>query len=78
LTVGGVARSLQIRADMRLASALPTVKIPASSCKGYFLTDPCPTHGEGEKNARNGEKIKFGFAFERPNNRWFNQGAGNG
>ena len=35
-------------------------------------------HGEGEKNARNGGKIKFGFAFERPNNRWFNQGAGNG
>jgi hypothetical protein len=42
LTVGGVARSLQIHADMRLASALPTVKIPASSCKGYFLTDPYP------------------------------------
>ena len=42
------------------------------------LPHPGPTHGEGEKNARNVEKIKYGFAFERPNNRRFNQGAGNG
>jgi hypothetical protein len=42
LTAGGVARSLQIHADMRLASALPAAKIPASSCKGYFSTDPYP------------------------------------
>ena len=40
MPAGGIARSLQIHADMCLARALPAAKIPASSCKSYFLTAP--------------------------------------
>jgi hypothetical protein len=40
LAAGGVACSLQIHADMRLALALPATKIPASSC--YLNLFPPP------------------------------------
>jgi len=40
LASGGVARSLQIHADMRLARAWPAAKIPASSCHLNLLPTP--------------------------------------
>ena len=40
LAAGRGARSLQIHADMRLASALPATKIPTASCHLYFFTAP--------------------------------------
>ena len=40
MTAGGVAHSLQIPGDMRLARALPAAKIPASSCHLNLFTPP--------------------------------------
>ncbi len=51
MAAGGVAHSLQIRADMRLARALPAGKIPASGCKHYFLTDPLRKVNETHEGA---------------------------
>jgi len=39
LAAGGVARSLQIHADVRLARALPAVKIPAPKLLKLFLRE---------------------------------------